>query len=295
MSSLFIHPHTSTHTLRVSAQGVSSTGVWPPTHPTRRSMVEELRRDLVFKAVTEGSADVLHAALTYGICRYDVLHRDATGRTALMFAAAHGRSLCMELLLAYERPEAQVAACEAEGWNALMAACQKGHARCVQSLLAPHLMPQEQCSRVTVHGLTALMIASFNGHAECVEMLLPHSHVLAADAGGMTALMFAAKMDHADCVGLLLRRAPGAQVRAVNRISCTNALMIALHYGNSRCLQLLLAHDAATQLAQVSSWGESAASMLSRFIGKAMAEGGAPVEVQDADDLAQWLCLTHAA
>jgi ankyrin repeat protein len=205
---------------------------------------------------------------------------------ALMLAAAHGHTACVQALLEVS-PEVQVAAADETGCTALMIAARNGHTECVRALL--EVSPEVQVAAADETGCTALLLAAWKGHAACVNVLLEvsptaqvaawntlmaaagHGHtavvqaivqvcptelVAGADETGCTALMAAARNGHTACVRALLEVSPAAQVAAADADGCT-ALMMAAGEGRTECVRALLGVTPAVQLA-ASRYGQSA-------------------------------------
>ena len=108
----------------------------------------------------------------------DPLSKSKDGMTELMWAAYHGHSECVSILL----PVSDTLAKDAIGLTALMQAAVHGDEACVSLLLLV-----SDASAKGAGGLTALMWAAYGGHEVCVDILISKSEALATDCNGMGA------------------------------------------------------------------------------------------------------------
>ena len=120
-----------------------------------KSVNEELR-----DAAAEGDEAGLKALLLLPTC--DPMSKDYAGRTALMQAAAHGQSSCVELLL----PVSDASAKDNEGLTALMWAAFHGNFSCVELLL-----PASDALAKDEKGMTAGDHARDGGHSSLAALM----------------------------------------------------------------------------------------------------------------------------
>ncbi len=113
-------------------------------------------------AAFNGHTDIVRMLLERGA---DVQHRDAAGRTALMYAATGPYAETVDVLLAAGAEPNAVDS--GEKFTALMHAAAEGQLEVVRTLLAHNADPQLH----DVDGDTARDFAERNGHAEVVQLL----------------------------------------------------------------------------------------------------------------------------
>lgn len=180
--------------------------------------------------------------------------RKSTGRTALIYAAAHGTKECVNLLI---DSGAYVNVTDIEGNTALTAAIHNRHMDNFKTLLAAgayvnHITGEE--------GITPLMVAAVIGHSDFVRVLLdaganvnfsisiknvPPGKLALLDQDrqkkieGKTVLMMAileGRRDTKNIVRLLLNA--GADITARDKMGKT-AFDYALQKGNAEIIQML--------------------------------------------------------
>ncbi|KAK6353489.1 hypothetical protein TWF696_005452 [Orbilia brochopaga] len=123
-----------------------------------------------------------------------------TDMTALMFAAVHGHTRCVELLL--QEKYIAVEKRDYLGNSALHSAAYCGHTQVVDVLLARGAGTDAK----TWQDETTLHMAAMKGHIEIVEILLRHGHLVnGEDKAHRTALSCAARGGFEDIVALLLQ------------------------------------------------------------------------------------------
>ncbi len=155
-------------------------------------------------AAQRSQTAILEALLQAGS---DINCVDASGHTALSFAAAGGHVKCVRLLLAAgATPDKQSSAA---GHSALHLAAAYGHAAVLRAMLMHdccHARMDQQSNR----GQTALMLAAAAGHLTAVrELLLAGANCHMHDAAGLTALHHAVLGGQAAVVAALLAAACG--------------------------------------------------------------------------------------
>ncbi|XP_060527661.1 kinase D-interacting substrate of 220 kDa B isoform X3 [Cylas formicarius] len=192
--------------------------------------------------------------------------RDENGTTALMVAAAKGKSAFVRELLANGAdPNAE----DNDGWTALLCAAKEGHLDVVMQLLehnaeldhrdmggwtalmwatykgrtevALHLL--DRGSEVNAHGnfhISSLLWASGRGYTQIVKALIDHgAKVNVGDKYGTTALVWASRKGYTEIVEILLRA--GANIDTAGMYSWT-ALIVATYGNHVDVVNLLLEH-----------------------------------------------------
>ena len=214
----------------------------------------------MYLASSSGNGDFVKQVLdrfTYCIHTKKVQNDDMLKRVrtfvgrCLITAAYFGKSVCVEMFLAFEQQQQHVVVVTQCGDTALICASRRGNAECVELLLTH--APEKQVAVGNNYGITALMAAASTGNAKCMELLLAHcpeEQIGATDNAGKTALMYATYKGCVKCVELLLAHAPEQQVRFANKYGGT-ALMSAAFSGNVKCMELLLVHAPEEQLRTV--------------------------------------------
>lgn len=130
------------------------------------------------------------------------------------------------------------------GNSPLHAACQEGHAACVEILLHAGA----DFEKLGGGGLPPLMVACEHGRSYCAQLLLEaKANASFADAEhGATALHLACQAGHSSCVSVLL--AAGALVDIADKVGAT-PLVVCAYGGHARCVELLIAYGADDQAA----------------------------------------------
>ena len=125
-------------------------------------------------------------------------HKDANGRTVLMWAAENNHIACVKLLLGKEdRIQAN------DNTTALMRAAYRGHTECVR------LLVEKEDGMQDSNGWTALMFAVYQNNIKCVRLLKEKEKDLKTTCElfwyqpGITALDIAKRMDYTDIVSIL--------------------------------------------------------------------------------------------
>ncbi len=159
----------------------------------------------------------------------------ATGKTALMLAAAKGHDRVVACLIG--APNVNVNQPDRDGKTALMLAAAHGHDRAVACLIGA---PNVNVNQPDNGGKTALMLAAAKGHGVVVACLIgaPNINVNQPDNGGKTALMLAVVEGHGAVVTRLVV-APGVNVNAADNYGFTS-LMMATIKGNEAVVALLV-------------------------------------------------------
>uniref|UniRef100_A0A3Q3LVJ4 Serine/threonine-protein phosphatase 6 regulatory ankyrin repeat subunit A-like n=1 Tax=Mastacembelus armatus TaxID=205130 RepID=A0A3Q3LVJ4_9TELE len=202
--------------------------------------------------------------------------RDKQGYSAVHYASAYGRTLCLELvcttsgtdILSDSESQAPVSplhlaayhghcgalevllsslldvdVCSREGQTPLSLACSSGHQECVSLLLHHGASPM---TRDYTHKKTAIHAAAMNGHPECLRLLMSsntqHINVDIQDTNGQTPLMLAVLNGHTECVYSLLSQ--GASVEKQDRWGRT-ALHRGAVTGQEECVEALLQRGAS--------------------------------------------------
>ena len=179
----------------------------------------------------DGHADVA-ALLLDGVDPDFVGDATADGYTALLAACNYGHVEVARLLLDHG---ADVDGCLGDGWSALMAACCHGSRAVASLLLERGADPQRRDGG----GYTALLCAASQGRAECALLLLERGvEVEAKDRNGDTALGVASLCGHAAVVSLLLDFGADAS-KADAEDGCT-PLMNAAYGANSEVTKVLV-------------------------------------------------------
>ena len=111
--------------------------------------------------------------------------RDASGRTAPMYAAKKGQTEAVKIRLEYEKKMR-----DSQNHSALYHALNNGHIKLAE-IVMPHEDPTDE------NGVTALMRAAVRGDAEMVELLVPLQKGM-KDKDRNTALVYAHKSKHVD-------------------------------------------------------------------------------------------------
>ena len=146
------------------------------------------------KVVENGDPDAVELFLAAGM---NPDTRDATGRTALIRAAAQGRDDISQKLLSRG---ADVNAQDSSGSTALMEAATRDH----QETLKVLLEKGADVDLVDGYGQTALLRAAAQGHSAIVRVLLNKgARVDIKDKGGRDALLWAEVNHHSDVADLL--------------------------------------------------------------------------------------------
>lgn len=159
----------------------------------------------------------------------DVTRVNASGVSALAYAAAHGHEPVVRLL--HEECGAPADP------HALVGAAFNGHDAVVDRLLAY----DADADAPDRSGWTPLMAAAYAGRAGAIERLLkaPRPAAIDKDLNGLTPLILAAQQGHTLIVGLLLER--GAAVARRTGDSGLTALMAAAANGHTDVVRALLA------------------------------------------------------
>lgn len=172
---------------------------------------------------------------------------DALGRTPLHFAADRGDYAAAQLLLARG---ANVDAATKEGASPLHYAAAAGHRGVAELLLGQGA----EVDRQAVDGSTPLLVAAESGHTHVAETLLRHgANPNSSDSGGLTPLLAALSGGHRRCATALL----GAGARAGGRAQGRTALHWAAHHGMHRVLGKLLETAGAGDVNAEDEAGES--------------------------------------
>ena len=203
--------------------------VGPADKKRKRNPAEAL-----LQAANDGAMECLEALLQQEGIQVNLQNKH--GWTAVMKAALHGHTKCLNLLLLHKaNPDLQ----NNLGWSALMIAAKEGRINCLERLLS-------QGADVDHHGNkseTALVLASYKGHTDCVRALVNcGANVNFASGGGETPLIVAAKYGNLKCLKLLLNSAD-VDINVQNPVGIT-ALMFAARNGTHACLKKLLEKDA---------------------------------------------------
>lgn len=234
------------------------------------------KNSIIINSITSNEVEINTAKIMIAACNdkdFKILKKDinianASGHTALMFAAINGRKDLVDLLLkngankdavtekgwtalmlasfhgnyhtaAYlVAKNANIETATKEGWTALMLAAQNGH-----SDIVAHLIKNgAEIDAVDERGCTALIVSSQNGHEKTVECLVERgAKIDAASNRGFTALMVAGENDHKKIVAHLVEK--GATINQATKEGQT-ALMLSAKKGHFNIVDYLLKHSA---------------------------------------------------
>ena len=222
------------------------------------NICSSLGRTPLLSAASHGQLSTLEVLIAAGC---DVNHRTHSGMSVLIAAAQDGHADCMEALF-----QAGAENITFNDDNALMAACDGEHIRCIEMLLKRddvdvNAKDEECCSALytiaengdldclrlllsggadpkqrAIGGCTPLQVACSHGQLECAKILLPISDIDAADDEGRTALYWACKADKEECAGLLARKGANQTIRTSDG---GTAMSIAKENGNSNIVRIL--------------------------------------------------------
>ena len=180
--------------------------------------------------------------------------------TALMAAAAKGRSAAVVAEILEHGNRQLVDAVEGNGATALFLAVEKGHTAIVELLLTKG---NADASMRTNFGVAPLFIAAQNNFVDIVRLLVDNGQADVAKATTIvpppsssvpnspsTPLYVAAQNGHADVVELLLFQLE-SDVDTPKRHSGATPLFIAAQMNRTKVAALLLRHNADTSLATV--------------------------------------------
>ncbi|XP_023933463.1 ankyrin repeat, SAM and basic leucine zipper domain-containing protein 1 [Lingula anatina] len=185
-------------------------------------------------AAEVGDIEKLQRLLTAGQC--DINVQGFAGMTPLHWAADHGHTQCVQLLLQHG---ADTMIQDWGGSSPLHWAAGNGRTQCVQLLL-------EHGADASIEDWeerTPLHLAAEHGHTQCVQLLLQHgADTSIQDCDEMTPLYYAAVRRHTQCVQLLLQH--GADTSIQDRFYKRTPLHWAASGGHTQCVQLLLQHGA---------------------------------------------------
>lgn len=225
-------------------------------------------------ASSHGHDSTLHCLLghlTRCSCDHaDILEqrRPDDGLTAALLATKHGRHGCLRLLL---NAKADADAINADGWSALMMACEGDDAEAVRVLLnIGHAIPVAGLHNGYAVVLTPLKLACVNGHAACARLLLEANAHLGDDDGtkcdvveadGSTMLIYATQRTkrrapkpfdgHAETVRLLLEH---SAMPDQTRWDGLTSLAYACMYGDATTAMYLLGAGASASKADEAGW-----------------------------------------
>ncbi|KAJ5742080.1 Ankyrin repeat-containing domain protein [Penicillium manginii] len=171
----------------------------------------------------------------------DIVAKDDSGRTALMWAVENGHEDVAHLLL---QNGADVNAKDTNEWNALHKAIEKGYKELAQLLQ----VNGADVSAVTQRGHSGIHFAARNGFHDLVQLMLDcevdvNMRSAVGEIGKCTAMHFAAMNGHKEVVSLLLEN--GADVNAETGLIGENlAQYTPLHFavveGHLEVAELLL-------------------------------------------------------
>uniref|UniRef100_A0A8C7ZSM1 Serine/threonine-protein phosphatase 6 regulatory ankyrin repeat subunit A n=1 Tax=Oryzias sinensis TaxID=183150 RepID=A0A8C7ZSM1_9TELE len=168
--------------------------------------------------------------------------RDKQGYTAVHYAAAYGRTLCLELLMETSGTEILRDSVSQLPLSPLHLAAFHGHCGALEVLLSSLLDVDVR----SPEGWTPLSLSCSRGHHECVSLLLHHgaSPMIHDYMQKKTALHTAAMNGHAECLRLLLSN------------DNQTPLMLAVLSGHIECVYSLLSHGASVEFQDC--WGRTA-------------------------------------
>uniref|UniRef100_A0A8C2ZAY0 Uncharacterized protein n=1 Tax=Cyclopterus lumpus TaxID=8103 RepID=A0A8C2ZAY0_CYCLU len=189
--------------------------------------------------------------------------RDKQGYSAVHYASAYGRTLCLELM-ASETPLDVLM--ETSGTDImsdsesqapvspLHLAAYHGHCGALEVLLSS-LLEVDVCSP---EGRTPLSLACSKGHQECVSMLLHHgSSPMTSDyTQKKTAIHAAAMNGHPECLRLLMSTNDQHINVDVQDANGQTPLMLAVLNGHTECVYSLLSQGASVD--NQDRWGRTA-------------------------------------
>lgn len=201
------------------------------------------KNSIIINSITSNEIEINTAKIMIAACNdkdFKILKKDinianASGHTALMFAAINGRKDLVDLLL---KNGANKDAVTEKGWTALMLASINGS----QDLIDLLLKNGANKEAVNTNGFTALMLASFRGNYHTAAYLVEkNANIETATKEGWTALMLAAQNGHSDIVAHLIKN--GAEIDAVDERGCT-ALIVSSQNGHEKTVECLVERGA---------------------------------------------------
>uniref|UniRef100_A0A8D0CXI7 Cortactin binding protein 2 n=1 Tax=Sander lucioperca TaxID=283035 RepID=A0A8D0CXI7_SANLU len=159
-------PTTTTTSDTMSTNTTSTTAMDnKPNHLDQDHHLYHNQTSALFAAAQNGHTECVKLLLLSSGSPADV--SDENGFTPLHFAAAHGHSSCVEVLLS---AGAAVDSAAAGGLTSLFLACEAGGLDCVRVLLSAGA----DRSRTTTDGCTALHATVRSGHVDTLRLLLCH-------------------------------------------------------------------------------------------------------------------------
>jgi len=146
-----------------------------------------------------GHYDVVRCLLKAGA---DVNARDATGNTALIKAAALGRTECIESLI--HQPEVDINCINSYGVSAVLAAVAAGQVETLWTLL--DFGADANIGTRLRDGCSALHVAAASGRVDVINALLSHNaEVGAVNIKGETPIFLAAQLGQVEAVAALVK------------------------------------------------------------------------------------------
>uniref|UniRef100_A0A1I8FST4 ANK_REP_REGION domain-containing protein n=1 Tax=Macrostomum lignano TaxID=282301 RepID=A0A1I8FST4_9PLAT len=222
-------------------------------------MPDVYERTALHRAAANGHDDCTELLIKVGA---NPLARDFRKRHALHMTAACGHEATTDRLLTAigNNPEA-AASIDAKGYSALHYAAYHGFTRCVELLLqrhpptppAPPASGEQKPVWRAWNSYSPLHCAAGRGHDTCVELLLEAgAQVDGRDSRGRTPLHAAAHGDHCEAASLLLRY--GATVDVADAEGATPLLLAA---GKARAAATSLLLDAGASVSVVDADGRT--------------------------------------
>jgi ankyrin repeat protein len=180
-------------------------GASSPPNTTETSVSTPGTMTPLMCAAELGHSDVARCLLEAGA---DVTARDSIGGTALIKAAALGRTECIEILINHVKEDASrvkyINCVDKNGVSAVLAAVVAGQADALWTLLVAGADPN--IGSRTSDGCTALHIAAASGRGDIVNALVSlNAEVNAVNSQGETPIYIAAELGKVKAVAALVK------------------------------------------------------------------------------------------
>ena len=186
-------------------------------------------RTPLYYAAKHGNTDILSLLILQGARVSGWMTADTD---PLCIASVIGHTACVRQLLAAGAP---IITTQYHRYNAVLLAALAGHADIITLLLEQGFALDTE----SPDGMTALMGAASEGHLSCIRTLLhAGANVNHQEPGGQTALYCATNHNHPEAVTLLLDRGAKVSSRSTEK---NNPISVASLFGYTTCVQRLLA------------------------------------------------------